>query len=322
MTPRLISLCAAATLLATTALHAAPPQVVTDMGPVHGLVSEVMGDLGTPALILSPGTSPHGHALRPSEAAAIADAGLVVWVGAALTPWLEDAIDTLAPDTASLELLPLPGVVTHAFREGPIFEAHAHDDHAAEKEEHAHEEHAHKDDHAHDGLDPHAWLDPVNGLLWLSAIADALSAADPDNAATYRANADAARDKLDSLIHRIEHDLDDARGKPFVVFHDAYHYFEARFDIQATGALRPGDAVDPGPARVAALRDLIEHENIVCVFTEPQFPDRKVTALLDGTNAKIGTLDPIGRDIPLGAGFYPALIESVGQGLADCLGGT
>lgn len=328
---RLFSFCTAASLLAGTALHAAPPQVVTDIAPVHGLVSDVMGDLGAPVLILTPGASPHGHALRPSEAAAIAQADMAIWIGHLIAPWLEDALETLAPDAASLELLSVPGITLHEFREGPIFEEHDHDAHAdhAEHAEHAkHEEHAEHDDHAqedpdhghsHEGIDPHAWLDPVNGQIWLTAIAEALAATDPDNADTYRANADRAKAELVDLSARIYGALTPSRGKPFVIFHDAYHGFEARFEIEAKGALRKSDATDPGPARVAEIRDLIVNEGIVCLFREPQFPDRKIAALIEGTDARIGTLDPLGRDLPLGQGFYPALINSVATGLMDCL---
>lgn len=333
MTYQLKSLTAAAAMLAGTTLHAAPPQVVTDIAPVHGLVADVMGTLGAPKMLVQPGTSPHGYSMRPSEAAALEQADIVIWIGERLAPWLEEATEALAPNAVSLELLHLPGTTVHEFREGAIFEEHDHEDHAEEKadehEEHAHEDHAEEKEHAHDehghedhareGIDPHVWLDPVNGQLWLDVIATALSDADPENAAVYRANADAAREKLDQLIHRLEDDLAPARGKPFVVFHDAYHAFEARFDIEAAGALRASDATDPGAARVAEVRKLIEHENIACVFTEPQFPDRKVTALLEGTSAKIGKLDPLGRDLPTGIGFYPALIESIGLGLIDCL---
>lgn len=316
-----------AALLPAPAALADVPQVVTDIAPVHGLVADVMGDLGSPAMILSPGTSPHGHAMRPSEAAAIASADIAIWIGDALTPWLEDAIESLAPDAASLELLQVPGTTRLEFREGPIFEEHDHEDHGMEKEhdahaeheEHAHEEHAEQEDHHHEGLDPHAWLDPVNGQVWLGAIADALAAADPDNAATYRANAERARADLVDLSARLYADLAPARGKPFVIFHDAYHGFEARFEIEAMGALRKSDATDPGPARVAEIREMILEEGIVCLFSEPQFPDRKVATLIEGTDARIGKLDPLGRDLPLGQGFYPAYIESLATGLTDCL---
>jgi len=214
-----------ALLLTSTAALAEVPAVAVDIPPVHSLVSQVMGDLGTPHLVMTPGASPHDYAMRPSETTALAEANAVIWVGELIAPWLDRAIHNVSPDAASLQLLEVPGTQMLAFRDKIEFDDHEdhdhadhsedkHDDHAHGEEAHvyahAHDEHDHEDhaeadahdDHAHDhtGTDPHAWLDPVNAQAWLTAIADALSKADPDNAATYNANAQAGRAAIDTLI--------------------------------------------------------------------------------------------------------------------------
>ena len=165
------------------------PKVVTDIPPVHALVAQVMGDLGTPDLLLERGASEHDFQLRPSQAAGLADAGLVVWIGPELTPWLDRALEGLGEGAKQLPLLAVPGTVTHAYAEGGAHMEAGHDDHG--HDDHA-EEAAGHDDHDHSGTDPHAWLDPANAKLWLGAIAQDLSDLDPDNAATYAANAAAA----------------------------------------------------------------------------------------------------------------------------------
>jgi len=105
------------------------------------------------------------------------------------------------------------------------------------------------------------------------------------------------------------------------VFHDAYHYFEHRFGIEAAGAISLGDAADPGAARLAELRTFLREADAVCVFIEPQYNAGLAERLVEGTGARIGTLDPLGSDIPPGPGHYPALIRSMATALAGCLSG-
>lgn len=341
--PILPTLTALPLLLAAPAL-AEVPRVAVDIAPVHALVAQVMAGVGTPDLVLPPGASPHGHSLRPSDARALQEADLVIWIGPELTPWLSGALDGLSGDAARLDLLAVEGVRRLGFREGASFEAHAHEDdethegahaHAdehAHDEEHAHddapahaeehaEEHADEDEHGHDpgGIDPHAWLDPVNATVWLDVIAAELSRMDPANAQTYAANAAAARDDLAGLQAGIAGRMAALSGD-FIVFHDAYHYFEARFGTEASGAISLSDASDPGPARVDEIRDLVAARGISCVFVEPQFNRGLVDAVFEGTDVAIGVIDPLGATLEPGAGLYRALIEGVAASFEDCLG--
>lgn len=381
--PLLTCLTALPLVLATPAL-ADVPRVAVDIAPVHALVAQVMEGVGAPDLVIPATASPHAYALRPSEAAALQGADLIIWVGPELTPWLSGALDTLAGDAARLGLLQVEGMRRLDFRQGASFEAHeheGHDDHAEHKghdahdehadhghaehaheghdhaehaheghdhaghdhaghdaqkpeahaghdhAEHAHEDHDHEDhDHAehaheghdHSGIDPHAWLDPVNAALWLDAIAAELSRLDPENAAVYGANAAAGQADLERLQADIAARMTPLSGA-FVVFHDAYHYFEARFDIEAAGAISLSDAAAPGPARVAEIRDLVARQAVSCVFVEPQFNRGMVDAVFQGTEVNIGVIDPIGATLEPGAGLYAALIEGMAQSFESCL---
>ncbi len=201
--------------------------------------------------------------MRPSEAAALADADLVVWIGPALTPWLPRAIASLAPNAGTLELLDANGTTLLAFREGATFRS---DEGEAARPSDAKKTGAESKDraapaaenaHDHAGTDPHAWLDPANARAWLDAIAAALSARDPANAPAYARNAAEAQAEIESLTTELSGTLAPIRGKPFIVYHDAYHYFEHRFGIEATGAIASGDAAPPGPARIAEVRDTV-----------------------------------------------------------------
>ena len=313
------------TALMGGAAFAEVPRVATDIAPVHSLVARVMDGVGTPDLIIQPGGSPHEYSLRPSEAEALQEANLVFWVSSDLTPWLGDAIEILATNAQVTELLEADGTVELEMREGALFEVHAHneDAHDDENESENHvedkreeQEDGHNDHGAHD---PHAWLSPQNAATWLNVIAGQLSAEDPDNAGIYFANAAAGRVELDGLATNINAMLEPVRGGQFIVFHDAYQYFESAFEFPASGAISVSDAADPSPARIAEIRQRISAENIRCVLAEPQFNPSLVATVMDGTKATSGVMDPLGSDLVPGAGLYPKLLENLALTLVKCL---
>ena len=210
----------AAALSWSTVALAEVPSVVTTIKPLHALVAAVMGDLGTPALIVKGAASPHSYSLKPSDAQALQAANLVFWTGHGLELFLEDSIDTLAPKATIVELSKAPGIELLPPRETGTFEHHDHDE-----EEHAGE--AHADEHEHgEEQDLHFFLDPANAKVMVATIADSLVAADPEHADTYRANAAKETADLDALIAETEASLAPIKDRPFVVFHDAYQYFE------------------------------------------------------------------------------------------------
>ncbi|MBL1435449.1 MAG: zinc ABC transporter substrate-binding protein [Rhodobacteraceae bacterium] len=297
----------AATLALAGAAIAEVPSVATDIPPIHALVATVMDGVGTPNLIVRPGASPHAYSLRPSEATALQNADIVFWVSEGLTPWLEDSIHALAKDAKAVELLETEGTVELAFREGATFESHEH------------EEEGHDEDHDAHGHDPHAWLDPENARIWLDVIATELATLDPENAETYATNAAAGKAELAALITEIDADLEAFRGAKFIVFHDAYQYFENRFDIAAVGAISLGDASAPSPARVAEIRDTVVELGVACAFTEPQFNPGLLLSVFEGTGAVTGVLDPLGSDLEIGPDLYVDLIKNLASNLGDCL---
>jgi zinc transport system substrate-binding protein len=222
--------------------------------------------------------------------------------------------------------------------EGEEHDEHGHEEHAEEAghDDHGHEEHAEGDDHGHDdheehadadgheghdhgAYDPHAWLSPDNGAVWLNAIAAQLSAADPDNAGAYFANAAAGRDELTALSAEINGILDPVRGRNFIVFHDAYQYFETAFDFPASGAISVSDASDPSPARIAEIQARVADQGVTCVLSEPQFDPGIVAAVMDGSEANTGVLDPLGSDLEPGPDLYGNVLRNLATALADCL---
>ena len=491
-----------ALFLTTTAANADVPNVVTDIPAVHSLVSQVMGDLGQPELLMKQGASPHGYSMRPSEARALQEADIVFWIGEELTPWLESSIETLGADAESVELLQAPGTEVLNFRETPVFAEDGHDDHDDHEDEHhddhgdhddhkdehhddhddhddhkdehhddhddhaedghddhghgahafewaglfdldagtyiwsfakvdgdyadpamkmvvlrasdieaveeaaeelleadasdaksagdvlvaaemayslnfdaasdmtvfevsiseagtyafftehmpfefeadehffkdmsgadvepvaqepemgGHDDHGHGDHHGHhhdhDGADPHAWLDPHNAEAWVGEIAEHLAELDPANAATYEANAAAAAEALEALEESLSAQLAPYSDAKFIVFHDAYQYFEHATGLNATGALQVSDATPPSAARLAEIQAEIQEHSIDCVFSEPQFSDALVKSVTNGQVSST-SLDPLGVGLELGAGLYAELLQNIADSIEGCV---
>ena len=334
---RLLTTVSAITVIAGTYVSADVPKVIADIAPIHSLVSRVMDGVGEPKLIVPNETSPHDYRLRPADAQAIEDANLVFWMGEGLTPWMERALEALNSDTDIVEFLALEESTRLSFREGALFEAHGdhddhddhdehddHDDHDKDHDDHDDhdKDHDDHDDHAghdHGEFDPHAWLSTSNAKTWVNVIAAKLSSIDPNNAGTYFANASEARNEMDALDDEINAMLAPVRGGKFIVFHDAYQYFESVYDFPASGAISLGDASDPSAARIAEIADRIKRENIDCVLSEPQFNAGLVKTVMGGTDANTQVIDPLGFGIEPGSSLYPKLIRAMAQSLVDCL---
>ena len=328
MSRKLITISTIMTLMSTSVM-ADVPNVAADIAPIHSLVSKVMDGVGEPKLVIQSGASPHGYRLRPSEAKALQDANLIFWMGEELTPWLEGAIDTLASNASVTALLDQEGIVLHDFRQGALFEAHDHDDHddhddttttdIKTRRSDDHDGHKDHDDHGHGAHDPHAWLSPENAKLWLNIIASKLSVADPENAASYFTNAAAGQAEIEDMVAEVSATLKPVQGGKFVVFHDAYQYFENDFDFYASGAISLSDASDPSPARIARIQKRIRDEGIQCVLAEPQFKQGLVATVMEGSEATASVIDPLGADIKPGPMLYTQLIKNMAKKIKDCL---
>ena len=286
----------------------AAPVVIADVATTHSLVAMVMasekgaGTGGEPELLLRAGASPHDYAMRPSEAAALGKADVVFWVSAGLTPWLPKAMSSLAPTIRSVELLETPGTLQLERRESPLFA----------QDEHHHEE-------AEGLYDPHAWLSPANARNWLQVIANTLSEIDPQQSDLYQNNARLAIEELNSLDASIASELNPVKGKPFIVFHDSYHYFEEHYQLPATATISLGDGTLPGIRQIQALRTVLKEYPDACIFSEPQFSARLVDTITQGMKAKRGVLDPLGAALTPGPALYGVLLQNLADALLDCL---
>ena len=291
-----------------------PISVVASIKPIHSLVAAVMGDIGTPHLLLEAPSSAHHFTLKPSQARSLQAADIVFWVGPTMEQPLTKALATLAPQAQTLPLIESAGLVLINFdKVTPAHEKHDHEKHDHEK----HDEHAKHDDHL---INPHIWLDPQNAKIMLGVIAARLAKADPENASTYAANADSMAAHLAILETDITSQLASYSAAKFLVLHDAHVYFERRFGLRNYGAITTEPDVMPTASRVKALRDELREHRFDCIFAEPFLGQKAVALIAEGSKVSIGTLDPIASNLPAGAQLYPDLLMSYAKALRSCFG--
>ncbi|WP_158215822.1 zinc ABC transporter substrate-binding protein [Notoacmeibacter marinus] len=351
------ALVAALGLSSQSAIAEEGPKVIVSFTPIHSLAASIMDGVGEPELLVPPSASPHGFALKPSQAGSMQEADLIIRIGPELESFLDKPIATLGDDARILDLMEAEGVEHLPTRKAGLFddaEDHdhdhkdqdGHDDHedhddkeAGHEDGHDHaredgHEHAHDDgdahdageasghhDHDHGPEDPHIWLDPDNAKAIVNAIAGDLAAVDPDHADRYRENAEATIRSIDDMEARIEESLGPVKEKSFVTFHDAFQYFEHAFGLNGLGSLTISPEIAPGAKRLKELADEMTSHKVACILVEPQFSPKLSQTLAEQTGAQIAELDPAGAIVEPGAGAYEALMVANAQSLADCLSG-
>ena len=327
------------TLLTFISYAKAETKVVASIKPIHSLISYVMDGVGTPGLLVDGSSSPHTFQLKPSHATMLQEADIVFWIGEDLESFLETPLESIAKEAKQVTLMESEDIVMLKFREKNVFDDHDdhgdehddHDEHGDEHDEHEeheehgdehdehedeHDDHAHHDGHNHGEFDIHFWLDPEIAKTIVQIAAKEISEIDPANASKYEANAAKALNELDQLIN-------DTRGKinkdaTYVVFHDAFQYFEQRFGIEVIGALTVNPEILPGAKQLAEIREVIEHESVNCLFSEPQFNPTIAETIASDTGVKAAVLDPLGAELEPGKDLYFDLISDMASSFESC----
>lgn len=325
-------------LLSTIAISTvnAAPNVVVSIKPLHSLTTGVMKGVGEPELLLDGTTSPHDFNLKPSQAKSIQESDVIIWIGEGLETFLVKSLENLEGKSNTLEIMEIEDISLLDYRNRDNHTGHDdHDNHAehkdhddhdheehSDKEEHAeHDEHKHDDRHAHDddGKDPHVWLDIDNAKTITLEIAKTLSKNDSENAEAYSINAKNMVDRLTILDAEIQKITQGNRRQKFVVFHDAYQYFEKHFGLSQAISITLNPEVQPSAARIKEIQHEIEENNISCLFSEPQFSPKVLKVVAENTTASIFALDPLGSKIEKGEDQYFKMMTSLATSFDACV---
>ena len=324
-------------------------KVVASIKPIHSLASYLMDGVAKPDLIVDGYASPHGFAMKPSHAKMLQNADLIFWVGEDLENFLEKPLNSIAKKAEKIELMEIKGLQVLKFRERNIFDDHDdhghddHDDHGKKEDDHDHDDHGKKEDdhghddhddhgkkeddhedhghddhegHAHGEFDPHIWLDPINAKVILNEMVEHLIENDPKNEAKYKSNLSKALKEIDKLTIDVMTDLSSSVSS--IVFHDAYQYFEERFNVNILGAFTVNTDVMPGAEQLAEIREIIEHDKVACVFSEPQFNPDIIKAVAKDMKIKTGVVDPLGATLDPGKDLYFNLIRNMSASFKGC----
>ncbi len=287
-------------------------KVIATIAPLHSLVQGVMGNTGQADLLVQAGASPHDVQLKPSQMKLLQGASIIFYIDDNLETFLPKALDMTSDSVRKIAMLDQPDIELKELRDGGNWEAHSHESHKG---------HAEHDDHGHShgaNVDVHIWLDPMNAKSMIKTIAKELSKIDPQNRSEYKANARTQIALIEASDEKIRSVLAPYQKAPFIVFHDAYQYFEKRYHLNAVGSIVIDPTQSASVKRVATLRKKVTDLNVRCVFREPQFTAKVSNVVIEGSGAKLGTLDPVGASLTPGQGLYVKLLENMAHEFASC----
>ena len=291
------------------------PSVVASIKPIHSLVSNVMSGIGKPGIIISGGASPHAYTIRPSKAKLLNKADMIFWIGNEMETFLEKPLHSLGRMAKIIELSKAHNVYLLKARKSGTWDSHDHGD------QHNHG-HSHKSGTSPGRYNMHLWLSRTNAIAIVNTAVKALGKFDPKNAALYESNGSKTIERIQNVFHRLKSELAPVRNAPYLVFHDAYPYFEKDMGLNAVGSISTHTGRKPGAKRLYTIRRKILTLGVKCIFAEPQFEPGLIKTIVEGTSAKTSILDPLGATLKAGPDAYFTLLENLTKNLKDCLAKT
>ena len=320
--------------------------VISTIQPINSLVSAVIGNTGKSITIIPSEQSPHDFKLKPSDVKVLQNGNIIFYVSNHLESSITKVFKNLPKNIKLINLMEESGVNHLAIRDNDAWERHDHhghddhDDHDKHGKKHDdhddHDKHGKKhddhDDHDKHGKkhddhddhekedDVHVWLSPDNAIKIVQKVNKVLSLYFPENSKIYNDNTTKFIDKIKNLKMELVRELSPIKNKPYIVFHDAYQYFEKTFELNAVGSVALEGDIASSPKQISLIKDKIVKSKALCVFQEPQFDSKLVKIVVEGTDAKIGTLDPLGVNISENKDFYLQLITNMAKSLKECLG--
>ena len=272
--------CAIALNTATTAQNNSSPKIVTTFLPVHLFTKAVVGDTGEVDILISPGMEVHDYQATPDDAKLLSEADVLVENGLGI----EEFLSGLIANAGNSNLQQIDSSEGIEVIEGE------HDEHEEEHDEHEGEEHGHG--HHHEEGDPHVWLDPVLAQQQVANIRDELIAIDPNNADSYRSNAEAYIQQLQQLDNEFQEKLAPVQGCNFITFHDAFRYLAQRYGLQQEAIVEiPEDSITPQD--IQRVQQIAEEYQVKALLTEPGIEDKRIQQISSDLNLPLEAIDPL-----------------------------
>jgi len=302
--------------------------IITSVKPLHSIVDAISTNSDQVELLVTTNQSPHDYQLKPSQLKAMQNANIIFYFDDNFETFMSSAFDILPPKVRKSSIIEKANLNLLQYRESGAWDKHlhegddGHDDHDAHKDEHddGHDDHdAHKDEHD-DDVNLHVWLDPENAKSIVNYVVKELTFINPKNHEIYEENGKRYIEKLNNLDAELKISLSGLQDKPFIVFHDAYQYFERAFNLNAVGSISFRDDIHSvSPNRIKEIKDKIKTTNAECVFREPQFSDRLINTIAEKADIKVGTLDPLGASLQNDKGLYFTLMRELADNFKKCL---
>ena len=283
--------------------NAISSEIVVSIKPLHSLVSAVTEGSNSVSLVIDSSMTPHNFALKPSHAKLLNNAKVLFYIDDEFESGLKKTVKGLPKSVKVIRVSKMKKLRLLSTRADDNWEEDGHDHH----------------DHGHSSNDLHFWLDPNNAIEIVKSITQELSAIYPENINIYKKNAKNIIKEIKTTDLLIKSMLEPVRNKPYIVFHDAYQYFEKAYSLKSVGSILVDPELPASAKRIIKIRSKIKSLNAYCVFKEPQFRAKIVKTVIDGTTTKIGILDPLGADIKSGPDMYTSLLKNIAENLNACL---
>ena len=283
--------------------HAISSEIVVSVKPLHSLVSSITEGSNSVSLLIDGSMSPHNFALKPSHAKLLNNARVVFYIDNQLESALKKTVKGLPKNVKVIQVSKIKKLKLLSTREGNNWEEDGHDHH----------------DHGHGSYDVHFWLNPNNAIKIIKGITQELSKVYPENIGNYKKNAKKAIKKIKKADLEVKSILNSVQEKPYIVFHDAYQYFEESYNLKPVGSVLLDPELPPSAKRIIQIRSKIKSLNASCVFKEPQFRGKIIDTVVEDTNVKVGILDPLGAEIEEGPDMYTKLLKNLAINLNKCL---
>lgn len=245
-------------------------RVLTTTAPLYSFTLNIAGDAAHVENLLPSGTGPHDFSLSPLDAKKVTDAHVLVINGVGLESWLDKVIDSAGAGKSAEEMLI---IVDTSNGIGTM------------------------------NMDPHIWLSPLNAIIQVRNISDALIKADPRNREIYAANAEAYIIRLNNLDREISDEIKTWSKKKFVAFHSAFGYFARDYGLHQAAVIQETPETEPSPRHIASVIKTIRSKGIKSIFTETRASHKIISSLANDLGLKVYSLDTLEKGEP-GSEWY------------------